>query len=85
MSWNYRILHHPEPDGGDYLALHEVYYDDKANPNGGTEEPIEFISGLNGQSLELARADLINSLEMALRDAREHPILDASAVFGEAP
>jgi hypothetical protein len=69
MTWNYRVIRHDEG----HLALHEVYYDDDGKPNRVTTEPVTFVAesddGITG---------LINSLELALNDARERPALDFS-------
>lgn len=73
MTWNYRVLR----DKSGNLALHEVYYNDAGQPDGYTQNPAGFYSdaeeGLQG---------LIGSLEMALRDARERPILDITDIKG---
>ena len=73
MTWNYRVIRHEEG----HLALHEVYYDDDGKPNGVTKEPVTFVTdsdeGITG---------IINSLEMALNDAREKPVLGIS-LFSE--
>lgn len=75
-TWGYRLIRHRDP-GGDYLALHEAFYDDEDKLEGFTEEPITFISSYNGEGEEWARDDLIGSLERALRHLRERPeILD---------
>lgn len=66
MSWNYRILKKTTTQG-DYFAIHEVYYD-KGKENGWTKEPVTFI----GDTPE----EVIRALEMALNDARKHPVLD---------
>jgi hypothetical protein len=69
MTWNYRVLRHP--DG--HLALHEVYYDKTGKPVNYTVNPVSFAvdedEGLHG---------LTAFLELALRDAKERPILDVS-------
>lgn len=65
MAWNYRILDH-----GDHFALHEVYYDAAGTPNGWTERPIEFVCDTDD-----GPQGVIGSLEMALADARKHPVL----------
>lgn len=69
MSWNYRVLRHL--DGS--LALHEVYYR-KGKPVSFTLNPVCF--GIDGDE---GLQGLIASLEMALRDARERPILDVAS------
>jgi hypothetical protein len=40
MSWNYRIVRHPNGD----LALHEVYYDEAGRPDGVTAAPVGFAA-----------------------------------------
>lgn len=74
MTWNYRVLRHP--DGA--LALHEVYYDASGRPDRYTAVPVSFAvdadEGLTG---------LIASLERALNDARERPILDVEYLRAE--
>jgi len=74
MPWNHRVLRHP--DG--HLALHEVYYDKAGKPINYTANPIHFAvdedEGLPG---------LISSLELALRDAKERPILDLLEIEAE--
>lgn len=69
MSWNYRVLRHL--DGS--LALHEVYYR-KGKPVSCTLNPVCF--GVDGDE---GLQGLIASLELALRDARERPILDVAS------
>ncbi|MDX7951810.1 hypothetical protein P7D22_11580 [Lichenihabitans sp. Uapishka_5] len=72
MSWHYRVIRHPDRS----LALHEVYCDEAGRPDGCTVEPIGFVAneeeGLSG---------IVEALEMALKDARERPILDMAS-FG---
>ena len=72
MSWNYRIIRHHHPKG-DYLSLHEVYYDQAGRPNGYTVDPISFTC-----AIELGPEDIAGSLERALADARRHTVLDVS-------
>lgn len=50
MSWNYRIMRHTYPNGENWYALHEVYYDkdgkiemyseDAIYPHGKDEEEV---------------------------------------------
>lgn len=65
MTWNYRIIDH-----GDWLGLHECFYDENDKPNGWTADPITFScdkdEGTDG---------IIKSLELALADAKKHPVL----------
>ena len=48
MTWNYRVVRHP--DGT--LALHEAYYDDAGRLKAATAGPISFVAdpdeGLDG-------------------------------------
>lgn len=76
MSWNYRLVVQHE-DGT--LALHEVYYDDVGTPVMYTVDPVNFaVDPDDGLS------DLIASLETALRDAKERPVLDVSEIGNKA-
>lgn len=53
MHWNYRIIDHGKDKFGfRYMAIHEVFYDDKDKPISCTEEPIE-VSGVSLQELKL--------------------------------
>lgn len=63
--WNYRILDH-----GDHFALHEVFYTPRGRPRSWTEDAITF-----GSDPEEGADGIIGSLEMALADARKHPVL----------
>lgn len=51
MSWNHRVLAHKQDDGGIYLKIHEVYYDENHVPNGYTSTAIslgsEDLTGLS--------------------------------------
>ncbi len=67
MTWHYRVLRHK--DG--CLALHEVYCDETGQPDGCTVEPVHI-----GAHPDEGLAGVIGSLEMALKDARERPVLD---------
>jgi hypothetical protein len=69
MTWNYRIL---EDDEGN-LSLHEVFYDVAGNPNGCTENPATFVAD-SDEGVE----GIIKALEMALKDAKERPVLKRS-------
>jgi hypothetical protein len=79
MSWNYRIVKKAIPAehraGGEFHhALHEVYYDKEGRPNGLTQAPAHF-GGAD-------RDEIANALELALRDARERPILNEWDIRG---
>lgn len=76
-TWNYRILKHRLSDearrlsGEDWwFALHEVFYDEEGTPDGYTEKPIDFSCG-EDEGAE----GVIASLERALNDAREWPVI----------
>ena len=75
MTWNYRVVRHP--DGT--LALNEAYYDDAGALKAATAEPISFVAdpdeGLDG---------IVRSLEMAFADAKRHPVLDWTEIPGAA-
>lgn len=66
MTWNYRIIFHLGDDP--YFAMHEVYYDQEGRITDWTALPVRFV----GDDKE----DLIGSLEMALRDAKERPVIE---------
>jgi len=79
MSWNYRVIYHPpskyivgekEFDRKEYLAIHEVYYDENDNPNSMTID--EIVVGDEGQ-------DSLISLKWILEhqlEALNKPILN---------
>ena len=71
MSWNYRIVYHkaefieniPDLTWDEYLAIHEVYYDDKGK--------IEFISrepdGIVGEDSLSSIKDILEKMTEALQ------------------
>jgi len=67
MSWHYQILHHD--CGHPWYGLHEVY--EFADSRSWTENPATFTchphEGTDG---------IIKSLEMALADAKQYPVLE---------
>ena len=67
-TWNYRVVRHGRGTESEWLGLHEVHYED-GKPVGATAEPVRFVSDV---SIE----DLVASLERALSDSRERPVLD---------
>lgn len=75
MTWNYRVIRYEQ--GG--YGLHEVYYDEAGEPNGMTVTPVGFVADEDG-----GVAELTQSLETALRDAKERPILD-ERIFANKP
>ena len=73
MSWNYRIIYHPPSKikVGDkifkqeeYLAIHEVYYDENNNPDGVTEDCI--LSGDEGKDSGLSLKWKLEQMKNAL-------------------
>lgn len=64
--WNYRVLRHE--DGS--LALHEVFYDSAGRPASYTSEPVGFAAHPEEGVLAIE-----SSLEMALKDIRQAPVL----------
>jgi hypothetical protein len=71
--WNYRLIHHDgEPQ---WIGLHEVYYAD-GEVDSWTIEPVSFSCDYEDDG----KNSLIKSLEMALNDARNKPMLTLSAV-----
>jgi len=79
MSWNYRVIYHPPSkykvgekvfDREEYLAIHEVYYDEQGNPNSMTVD--EIVTGDEG-------SDSLVSLKWILEhqlEALNKPILN---------
>lgn len=73
MTWNYRIIQHKEG----HFALHEVYYNEAGKPDGLTDSPVSF-----GADKDEGPEGIITSLELALKDARERPVLNISDISG---
>jgi hypothetical protein len=77
MTWHYGIVKHETSISGVWFGLHEIYSD----PHGQTCDAVAFIGD--------TREEVIEALEMALRDARkwpvenEMPVSDGSASMGE--
>jgi hypothetical protein len=72
-TWNYRVVKHPQG----HMALHEVHYED-GKPTGMTNDPITFGTDayiVSESGDEAARQEVISALEMALRDAKKHPVV----------
>lgn len=67
MTWNYRIMRFTRPEAS--LSLVEVHYDG-LKPTGYSAVPATFAS--DDDPREITKA-----LEMALKDALKHPVLDA--------
>lgn len=60
MGWNHRVMKHEKVDGDDdWYQIHEVYYNNKREPNGWTQHGIK----PGGNTLEDLRDELIRMLE----------------------
>ena len=81
MSWNYRIIYHPpskyklgemeeDIDRPEYLAIHEVYYDDQGNPDSMTID--EIVTGDEGEESLLSLKWILEHMLEAL----DEPILN---------
>jgi hypothetical protein len=67
MTWNYRVIRKPDPDGlPDQFEIHEVYYDSAGRIEAWTEEPCTPF----GESLDELQADM----EM-MSQAMSRPVL----------
>lgn len=77
MSWNYRIVETEHNDEKLY-SIHEVYYTDEGEAWGMTESPEDLA---NFTSVD----DLIEALEMILKDARLQPVFVEPEVWPEPP
>ena len=66
MTWNYRVVK-TDSSGTVGFAIHEVYYNEKGEPDGVTEDPTHPF----GETWEEFQADL-NSYNMAMLQ----PVLD---------
>jgi hypothetical protein len=79
MSWNYRVIFHkagqlkenPNLKWEEYLAIHEVYYDENGVPNSTTKDPIT-ISGEEGKDSLVSIKWILEGITKAL----QKPILD---------
>lgn len=65
-GWNYRIV---KRHNSIWWSLHEVFYDEDGNPNAMTTDPISFSSDESPE-------DVIEMLEMALKDAKTKPVFN---------
>jgi hypothetical protein len=72
MKWNYRLVSSPLPQnlgGGFFLEVNEVYYDPSGEPKAKTSP------GVTGGG---SKEEVIELLELILRDIKEFEVLDAS-------
>jgi len=58
MTWNYRVIRHKN-DGDEWLAIHEVYYDDDGSSELTTQDPSDIV----GETVESLRDTLEYMLE----------------------
>ena len=72
MTWNYRLVQYADNAG---YGLHEVYYNKAGEPTDRTSDPIGFV----GDTPE----EVIKSMEVALKDAKERPLLPDNVKWGE--
>lgn len=73
MTWHYGIVKHETKEAGVWFGLHEIYTD----PDSHTVDPVGFTGD--------TREEVIEALEMALRDAKKWPVkiednLDADTI-----
>ena len=71
MTWNYRIVRYRNPEHG--YGLHEVYYDQFSTIVNIGAAPASFVA-----HPEEGAAGIIKSLERALKEAQERPVLNES-------
>lgn len=74
MGWNYRMLRHTHGPGEEWLAIHEVYYDEKGNVVTWTEDPSQPI----GDTVDDLRWDLEKMLQ-----ALDHPVIEVEHKLGQ--
>ena len=73
MSWNYRIIKSTEEElGQEYHFLAEVFYDKDGSLMAFSEE-----TQATGESQE----EIIDVLEMMLKDAKRFPVIDEKDFF----
>lgn len=74
MTWNYRLMVHPDGSGGMWFEIHEVYYDENGKPGSYTINPAD-VSGGNID-------DIMFSLN-AMKEVLNRPILWLGDKFPE--
>lgn len=78
MSWHYRIVRYRE--GG--YGLHEVYFNPDGTAWARTQGPATFGAYPEGDEPEEAGpSEIVRTLELALKDARERPVFDDPVVW----
>jgi hypothetical protein len=73
MTWNYRIIKKPfeYPEGG-YYILAEVFYQKDGSPMAYSDET---------QATGASKEEVIEVLEMMLKDAKRLPVIDEKEFF----
>ena len=74
MSWNYRLMAQPDGSGGMWFEIHEVYYDEKGEPESYTTIPAD----VSGGDID----DIMFGLS-GMKDAINRPILWLGDKFPE--
>ena len=64
--WNYRVIKH-DTDENIVYQVHEVYYNDRGEIDGFTEDAVH----ASGESFE----ELLSDLDMMVKDAKNRPVL----------
>jgi len=72
MHWNYRIIH-VKTDTEDYYGLFEVYYSDR----------IPFARTMESNIFGETPQELIDTLEMALKDIKNSPVMEDDEIDEE--
>ena len=62
MTWNHRVIKKQDNLANVYYEIHEVYYDNKGNPDGWTENPVTPY-GNNLEDLHGELAYLLTALD----------------------
>lgn len=69
--WNYRVIRNVDNDDNEWFTIHEVYYNDKGEPDGVTANPVSLFGETDGE---------LQSSLMKMLDATNLPVIDM-AVF----
>ena len=67
MSWNYRVVKNYYDEGGEYLAIHEVYYDEEGDP---------MMCGVLPADIMGDDADELKAVLNMIQQAFDRPVLD---------
>lgn len=72
MSWNYRVVKNHYEEGGEYLAIHEVYYDENGDPTMCSVLPAPVVGDDD---------DFLKSVLNMMQQAFDRPVLDYDKDF----